>query len=122
MDFTDRQKNAVIIFTIILGGLIALLAFYTNNSFLQSLPPAPSLTAAGARTPDMVRQDVENYKNLVADLKDSHGYLNELLVVKLLKGLFDSLIVAIIAYIFGKPVLLALADRIRAWGEANVKM
>lgn len=113
MELSDHQKKVIIIFTCILGFVIILIGLLTNYLFLHALPPLPSLTVEGTRTADSVKQEIENYKTLTLVIKDSQSYLNELLVVKFMKGLFDSLLVAIIAYLFGKPVILALANRIK---------
>lgn len=113
MDLTANQKNVAIIITIIVGGLIILLALLTNNWFLASLPTPPDIKVANGRTSEIIKQDIENYKNLVATMKDNKGFLNELLVVKFLKTLFDALLTAVIAYVFAKPVLLAIAARIQ---------
>lgn len=113
MDLTANQKNAAIIITIIIGCSIIFLALLTNSWFLTSLPTPPDIKVAAGRTPEIIKQDIENYKNLVAIMKDNQGFLNDLLVAKFLKTLFDALLTSVIAYVFAKPVVLAIAARIQ---------
>jgi ABC-type glycerol-3-phosphate transport system permease component len=112
MDFSNSQKNTVIYLTIVLGLAIVIIGIISNAWLINSLPSQPSLTVDKERTAQMVKDDIDNYKNMIAVLKDRSGVLNDLLVVKFLKGLFDSLLVAIISYVFGKPLVVALAARI----------
>jgi ABC-type glycerol-3-phosphate transport system permease component len=113
MHLTDTQKNLVILFTLILGCAIIGIGVFTNCRFLHSLPPVPDLTVTPARSVETIKLELDNYKSLVTIVKDNQTLLNDLLVIKFLKGLFDSLVIAIIAYLFGKPVVEALAARIR---------
>lgn len=113
MELSDNQKKTVIIFTFILGCAIIVMGLLTNYWFLHSLPPMPSLVVGGERTADSIKQEIDNYKTLTAVIKDNQSYLNDMLVVKFMKVLFDSLLVGIIAYLFGKPVILAIANRIK---------
>lgn len=112
MDFSNNQKSIVIYLTIFLGLAIVIIGIVSNAWFINSLPSQPSLIVSKERTAQMIKDDIENYKSMIAILKDRNGVLNDLLVVKFLKGLFDSLIVVIISYVFGKPLVLALANRI----------
>ena len=113
MELTDNQKKIIIIFTLILGVTIAAIALLTNSWFSNALPPAPSLTTGPERSLDTVEKEIENYKALIVALKESKGFLNELLIVKFIKPLFDSFLVAIIAFFFGEPLILAIASRIK---------
>lgn len=84
----------------------------TYNSFMQDIPTPPSLKTGKDRTTQMVTDEINNYKNLVTTIKENNIFLYDLLILKFLKGLFDSLIIVIISYIFGKPIVAALAERI----------
>jgi len=111
MVLTNTQKTVIIIFTLILGVTIAVIGLFTNSWFLNELPPAP-LTGPNTN-PDTVAKEITNYKALVVALKESKGFLNELLIVKFIKPLFDSLLVAITAFFFGKELILAIGSRIK---------
>lgn len=112
MNISHNQKNIVIYLTIFLGLAIVIIGLVSNARFINSLPSQPSLTVSKERTAQMVKDEIDNYKSMIAILKDRNVVLNDLLVDKFLKGLFDSLIVVIISYVFGKPLVLALASRI----------
>jgi hypothetical protein len=113
MHLTDTQKNVVILFTILLGCAIVGIGVYTNCRFLHAIPPVPDIKVTPSRTAESIKAELDNYKTLVGVLKDNHTLLNDMVVVKFLKGLFDSLVVAVIAYLFGKPIVEAFAARIR---------
>lgn len=112
MEVTANQKKFVITLTIILGCAIVIMSLITNSQIQNSLPPLPDLGGGNGKSPDVLKQEVDNYKALSAAIKENKSYLNELLVAKFIKPLFDALLTAIIGFIFAKPLINALAQRI----------
>ncbi len=112
MDFTPAQKNMMIAMAILSAMTIIVMAFLTNYWYQQALPPIPCLEPGIGRTRDSIQMEVANYKNLVTAIRENQSFLNDLLVAKFLKGLFDSIIVAIITFVFARPVVQAVVARI----------
>jgi predicted PurR-regulated permease PerM len=113
MKLSPPQKIGIIIFTLILGCVIVYVGLITSSRFLSNLPKAPDLTTGTGRTAESIKQEIDNYKTISSIIKENQSYLNDLLIVKFIKPLFDSLLVAIIAYLFGEPLITAFAERIK---------
>jgi hypothetical protein len=108
MEITEKAKQMAIIIAIVCGLAMIGIAIFTENRFRSQLPPVPSLEAGPGQNADTIKANIDNYKALSAAIKDNSSTLYELLVTNFLNGIFNALLVAIIAYVFGRPLLYAL--------------
>jgi hypothetical protein len=110
MTLTKIEKRAVVLLSILLGLLgiaMIMIGIQTNNSYLKEINPYK--LPVGADNTAIV-----NYKNITAAIKANQSYLNELLVVDFMRPLFNLLLPSLVGYFFGKPLIDALATRIKS--------
>ena len=113
MDLTTNQKKFVIILSIALGILIVIMAFLTNYWFSSAIPMIPDHTSTPTRSIEVVEGDLDNYKTVLAIIKDNKSYLNKLLVTDFAAPLFKTLIGSTAGYILLMPLIQALVIRIK---------
>lgn len=99
---TADKKNIVIWITIFLGLIILMISIVLTISFLNKLPPIPSIIINSNQTHQVNNNEILAYKDLCSTIQTNNNSVFEMLITKTLLPIFNVLITAIIAFIFVK--------------------
>ena len=108
---TSTLRMFVIGVTLILGVIILVLSLLLTRDFFINVPPRPNLsTSTDPGEQDVKKKEIENYEKLVTTMRSGTTGMYDWVVTKTLLPIFNSLLTAIIAYVFakeGSKVLIA---------------
>lgn len=101
----DAKKIALFV-TAIIVALMILGAISLAISFTSIKPPSPPVLTTGNSTEQETKKaEIANYKELILSLQVQRTNLYDFVILKTLLPLFNSLITAVLAYIFAKTTL-----------------